>query len=216
VLTYHLLPIAPPVMRFYRNTVLIDLKTLLSVLPREGRLLDVGCGTGLLDYEIARKRKRLTTVGIDIDERAVSLAKRYNSRPNVTYEALPLQEITDRFDCVSFVDVMHHASEPVAQELLSCAARMLLPGGYVLVKDIRRDGGWFSYAHDRYITRSDVIRLVNPDEMRALIPPELEVTDHFEKYRFPFPNYYFKLVPAASGGATTSEAEPGPAVGGTG
>src|SRR2546428_9619145 len=78
MLTYHLLPLSPSLMRFYRTRILIDLPTLLEFLPLDGRLLDVGCGTGLLDYAIARRRPHLKILGIDIDERAVELASRYN------------------------------------------------------------------------------------------------------------------------------------------
>ncbi len=194
MLTYHLLPLSPALMRFYRNRILIDLPTLLKFLPSEGRLLDVGCGTGLLDYAIARHRPGLKILGIDIDERAVGLANRYNRRPNLEFAAVPLQDVTGSFDCISFVDVMHHATKDDARGLLESAESLLASGGEILIKDISRKGGWFSYAHDRYITRSKVIRLANMDEMMAMVPERYRVTSRLKKYSVPFPNYYIRLA----------------------
>lgn len=201
MLTYYLLPIAPPVMRFYRNTVLVDVPRLLDFIPERGSLLDVGCGTGLLDYAIAKRRPGLTVSGVDIDERAVTLANRYNRLPNVTYAAQSLSEVNGLFDCISFVDVIHHTLEDEARGLLNLAARLLAPGGRVLIKDIARKGGWFSYAHDRYVTRSRVIRLADPEEMLDLIPAAYELTSLVRKTRFPFPNYYVTLALRSDSGA---------------
>lgn len=201
MLTYYLLPISPSVMRFYRNVVLVDVPRLLDFLPERGTLLDVGCGTGLLDYAIARRRPELTVSGVDIDERGVALANKYNRLPNVTYNAQPLADVKGTFDCVSFVDVMHHTTEDEARGLLELAAPLLTPGGRVLIKDIARKGGWLGYAHDRYITRSRVIRLAQPEEMLQLIPDVYEVVSVVRKTRFPFPNYYITLARRSDSGA---------------
>lgn len=197
MLTYQLLPLCPPAMRFYRSRMLIDLRTLLSFLPEEGRLLDVGCGTGLLDYALARKRPRLEILGVDIDERAVGLARRYNALPNLSFAALPLGEVRGPFECISFVDVMHHAQEGDARRLLEDAAGLLSTAGEIVVKDISRKGGWVSYCYDRYITRSSVIRLADMEEMLRLVPQQLRPVRRLKKYRFPFPNYYLTLVPSS-------------------
>ncbi len=196
MLTYHLLPLSPSVMRFYRTRILIDLPTLLEFLPSEGRLLDVGCGTGLLDYSIARRRPHLKILGIDIDERAVELANRYNRLENLEFASAPLQQVRGSFNCVSFVDVMHHATKDDARGLLETAEALVASGGEIVVKDIARKGGWFSYAHDHYITRSKIIRLVNMEEMLAMVPKQCRVTRQLNKYRIPFPNYYIRLTRA--------------------
>lgn len=198
MLSYRLIPLSPSLMRFYRNQILVDLPTLLKFLPSEGRLLDVGCGTGLLDYAIASHRPGLKILGIDIDERAVELANRYSRLENVEFAPVPLQDVTGSFDCISFVDVMHHATKDDARGLLEAAGAKLASGGEILIKDIARKGGWFSYAHDRYITRSKVIRLADMEETLAMVPDQYSVTKRLKKYRVPFPNYYIRLTRASS------------------
>jgi len=172
---------------------MVDLPALVRLLPAEGRLLDVGCGTGMLDYAIAKSRPGLHILGVDIDRRAIELANRYSRLPNLEFAAMPLREVTGSFDCVSFVDVMHHATEDEARGLLEEVERLIPDGGHILIKDVACTGGWLGYAHDRYITRSKVIRLVDMDEMLAIIPEPYRVTNHFNKYRIPFPNYYITL-----------------------
>lgn len=184
-------------MRFYRTRVLVDLPMILQFLPEKGRLLDVGCGTGLLDYVIARVRPGLEILGIDIDQRAVDLANRYNRLSNVNYAAVPLDDVKGSFDCISFMDVMHHARVDEAQRLLEGAERLMAADGRIVIKDIARKGGWLGYAHDRYITRSRIIRLVDLEEMISLVPDRYRVVRQLEKYRVPFPNYYITLSRAS-------------------
>lgn len=194
MLSHYLLPLVPPLLRFYRTRLLVDLPMILRFLPERGRLLDVGCGAGLLDEAIAKRRPELQIVGVDIDERSIHLAQQHCAAPNVEYRAVPLEEVEGQFDCVSLIDVIHHTTEAEAQALLLHARSKLSPRGYILIKDIARRGGWFSYAHDRYVSRSRLIRLLNPDEMVALVLKGLRVQEQLSKYRFPFPNYYVTLV----------------------
>ncbi len=193
MLTYYLLPLSPALMRFYRTRILLDQPTLLRFLPEEGRLLDVGCGTGLLNYVIAKRRPRLQILGVDIDRRAIELASRYNRADNLDFAPLPLGEVTGCFDCISFVDVMHHTTEDEARGLLEQAAPLLAGDGQVIIKDVGRKGGWASYAHDRYITRSKVVRLAELEEMLRIVPDDYRVVRQLKKYRFPFPHYYVTL-----------------------
>lgn len=194
MLTYYLLPLSPSLMRFYRTRILLDLPTILQFLPEEGRLLDVGCGTGLLNYVIAKRRPRLQILGVDIDRRAIELAGRYNRAANLEFAAVSLSEVKGSFDCISFVDVMHHTSEDEGRSLLEQAERLMTGNGQIIIKDIARKGGWFSYVHDRYITRSKVIRLTDLEEMLRIVPNQYRVLKQLSKSRFPFPNYYIALA----------------------
>ena len=100
---------------------------------------DVGCGEGYLTLEAARWAHRV--VGIDrssaVLARARELAERRRVR-NVTWkrgdiEKLPLGD--DSVDVVLLSQALHHATDPV--KALREAARVLRPGGRLLILDLR-------------------------------------------------------------------------------
>lgn len=197
MLSDYLLPISPHLMRFYRTRIMLDLPAILAFIPEKGQLLDVGCGPGLLDYAIASRRPGLDILGVDIDRQAIRLAEKHNSLRNLRFAAVPLGEVRGSFDCISFVDVMHHVQEEEAQGMLGVATSLLTSAGRIFIKDISKTGGWVSYALDRYVSRTKTIRLVDLEEMLALASHQFRVVTKLQKYRFPFPNYYIELVAAS-------------------
>lgn len=198
-LNQYIVRVSPGLLRFYRTRLLLDLPELMSYLPEQGSVLDVGCAIGSTDYTIAATRPELDITGIDINEGAIAQANRYNAGSNVRYRAVRMEEMEGRFDCITLMDLLHHMSEEDARALLEDAPRLLKPGGFIVIKDIDRRGGTFSYVMDKYVTRAMPVNLRTPDELRALIPDSLSVVAERRKWRFPQPHLYFKLVPAAAG-----------------
>jgi len=89
---------------------------LITIIPEDAYVLDVGCGDGLLTSLIARKRPDLKLHGIDV-------LVRQNTHISVTEfdgKHFPFPDKT--FDAVMFIDVLHHTLEPTL--LLSEAKRI--------------------------------------------------------------------------------------------
>ena len=113
--------------------------TLLSILPLDiGKLLDIGTGTGrLLEVLAPRLRQGL---GIDASKQMLALARARLSRPDLAHCAvrladmyrLPLTDAT--FDVALLHMVLHYAETP--ETVLAEAARILAPGGTLLVIDL--------------------------------------------------------------------------------
>jgi ubiquinone/menaquinone biosynthesis C-methylase UbiE len=111
------------------------------------RVLDVGCGDGQISAQIERSHENVSVIGIDVllrPERHISVTQFDGS-------IIPFQDAS--FDVVMFVDVLHHAEDPVG--LLTEAARVSKK--YILLKDHVRTGflgaytlrlmDWFGNAH---------------------------------------------------------------------
>lgn len=79
----------------------------LCVLPDKGRILDVGCGDGLVDHLIMRTRNSLQIEGIDI------LIRPHTHIAVTAFDGYTMPFADNSFDTVMFVDVLHHADSPL-------------------------------------------------------------------------------------------------------
>lgn len=127
-------------------------------LPREGRLVDVGCGRGILLALLATARElgdtlsppagwrppsdRLELVGIelrpehaDVARAALGDAARIESGDAA---ALPLPAA----DAILLLDVLHYLAGDDQQNLLRRAAAALRPAGAVVIREADAGGGW--------------------------------------------------------------------------
>lgn len=90
-----------------------------------GRLLDVGCGTGL--FLAVARRRGWQVAGVD---GSVDATRHARERFGLDVETGDFASVTsrgDRFDVVTMWDIVEHARAPVA--LLAAAERVLAPGG---------------------------------------------------------------------------------------
>jgi Methylase involved in ubiquinone/menaquinone biosynthesis len=102
----------------------------MEALPKGGRLLDIGCGTGLFVGKYLQNGG--SAVGIDISRNMIEKARvRCPGSPFIlgTGEGLPFCD--DSFDAVSSLLVFTYLKDPEA--MLSEACRVLKPGGSISV-----------------------------------------------------------------------------------
>ncbi len=105
-------------------------RLLAEHIPHDSSVLDIGCGDGTLAASIMASRKDLRIEGVDVMVRpSVHIHVR-------EYDGLKLPFPDDSVDVAIFVDVLHHAEQPLA--VLSEAARVA--GGKIIIKDHLRQG----------------------------------------------------------------------------
>lgn len=103
------------------------------------RLLDVGCGGGVLAEEFAAMGCRVT--GIDISPRSIGIARRHAALAGLVihYEVgagTQLAFETGSFDAVSCCDVLEHIHD--WKQVIAEAGRVLKPGGLFFFDTINR------------------------------------------------------------------------------
>ena len=117
---------------------------LLAMLPgpRLGRLLDIGTGTGRL-LELLADRVQ-AGLGVDASRAMLALARARLAKPGLGHLSVRQADmyrlaLAGQYDVVVLQMVLHYAEDPAA--VLAEAARMLAPGGRLVVVDL--------VAHDR-------------------------------------------------------------------
>ena len=111
---------------------------------RKLRLIDVGCGTGrFLDF-VKQVWPRLPTLGLDLSDAYIRHARRHLkrwSRVHLTVanaEAIPAADAS--CDAVTNIFVMHELPPKVRRTVIGEAARVLKPGGRLVVVDSLQRG----------------------------------------------------------------------------
>lgn len=104
------------------------------------KVLDVGCGGGLISEALAAFGAQVT--GIDMGEAPLSVAKLHllESGLNVEYKKITAEELAaeqpEHYDIVTCLEMLEHVPDPAS--VISACANMVKPGGDVYFSTINR------------------------------------------------------------------------------
>ena len=146
------------------------------------RLLDVGCGGGLLCEPMARLGFAVT--GLDASERNIDIARAHAARAGleIDYRAATVEALRDAgegpFDVVLNMEVIEHVAEPAA--FLRDTAALISPGGLMILATLNRTLRSLALGKiaAEYLLRwvpagtHDWRRFVTPDEVRRWLADE--------------------------------------------
>jgi 2-polyprenyl-6-hydroxyphenyl methylase/3-demethylubiquinone-9 3-methyltransferase len=119
----------------------------LAAEARGPRVLEVGCGHGLLCALVARALPGAEVVGVDVDPRKVAWARASVGRlPGVRVETGPAEALlpreAGRFHTVLIADVLYLLPAEAQLAVLQTCRRLLVQGGRLLLEEAEDDGGW--------------------------------------------------------------------------
>lgn len=138
------------------------------------RILNVGCGTGILEQKLLRADGPHTIVGVDASSNMVKRAQaKVGNHPAVTIRRATASDLPfgdDSFDVVVTVSVLHYLKDPVA--CLREIRRVLRPTGRVFVVD-------WSCDYTIMRLRDAVLRALDPAHVRTYT--SREVRDLFQE-----------------------------------
>jgi len=121
-----------------------------SIAPLSGqRVLDIGCGGGILTDAMARKGA--TALGIDLATKSLKVAQLHAleaQTPRVQYREISAEALAAEqpgsFDVVTCMEMLEHVPNP-ASVVRACSA-LVKPGGWVFFSTINRNPKAFVFA----------------------------------------------------------------------
>ena len=141
------------------------------------RVLDVGCGGGILAESMAARGARVT--GIDMGKEPLQVARLHalESGIELSYRQLTVEALADElpgsFDVVTCMEMLEHVPDPAS--VVAACARLVRPGGQLFFSTINRTAkSWLlmiagaeyllqmvpkgTHQHDRFIQPAELSR----------------------------------------------------------
>jgi len=139
------------------------------------KVLDVGCGGGILAEAMAQRGAHVT--GIDLGQKSLRVAQLHllSSKADVVYEEASAEQFAEQhageFDVVTCMEMLEHVPEP--SSAVAACARLVRPGGQVFFSTINRNPKSYLFAviGAEYLLRllprgtHDYLRFIKPSEL---------------------------------------------------
>lgn len=141
------------------------------------KVLDVGCGGGILSEAMARRGAKVT--GIDLGEAPLGVARLHAEEQGVTvdYRNISVEALADeqagQYDVVTCMEMLEHVPDP-ASVVRACAA-LVRQGGYVFFSTLNRTPKSYAFAilGAEYVLKllprgtHDYAKFIRPSEMAS-------------------------------------------------
>lgn len=139
------------------------------------KVLDVGCGGGLLSEGMAARGATVT--GIDLSDKPLSVARLHllESGQQVDYRKIAAEDLAEEmpeaFDAVTCLEMLEHVPNPAS--IIAACARLVKPGGSVFFSTINRNPKAYIFAvlGAEYVLKllpkgtHDYAKFIKPSEM---------------------------------------------------
>jgi len=112
------------------------------------KLLDVGCGGGILSESMAREGAHVTA--IDQGEKVIKIAQLHNleSKLDINYKQLNIEDFyiknKNKFDVITCLEMLEHVPDPLS--IVRACKSLLKPNGRIFFSTINRNPKAFLFA----------------------------------------------------------------------
>jgi len=128
----------------------LRLEWINGIAPLQGKkVLDVGCGGGILTDAMARSGAH--ALGIDLATKSLKVAQLHAleaQTPNVQYREVAVEALAAEqpasFDVVTCMEMLEHVPDP--SSIVRACAQLVKPGGHVFFSTLNRNAKSFLFA----------------------------------------------------------------------
>ncbi|HEV7241006.1 MAG TPA: methyltransferase domain-containing protein [Thermoanaerobaculia bacterium] len=166
---------------------------------RDLPLVDLGCGVGLLAFYLREQGYTAPVIGIDFDRRKIDVARLVaKNYRGVEFRIGDARETLPDGHNVVLLDLLHYFDSASQQKILTNVARVVPPGGAVILRQPIRDQSWRYRLTAGVDSLARTFRWMKAESLNY--PTRDEVTAPFEGFtseirplwgRMPYNTYFF-------------------------
>ncbi len=146
-------------------------------VPESGRILEIGCGHGLLSLLLALTSPAREVQGIDVDEDKLGAARAGAVRGDLraTFAAASGGALPEGpWDGIAIVDVLYLLDAAAQRRLLASCAGRLAPGGALVVKEMAPTPRWkAAWNNAQEVAAVKLLHITEGSQLTFLPPAEL-------------------------------------------
>ncbi len=108
-----------------------------NLIPKSGKITDVGCGYGFLSYMLGYTSKERQIIGIDYDAEKIEIAQHgylKSEHVNFVHQDIMKYQFSNE-DAIILSDVLHYLEANHQQQLLENCVQNTNPGGIIVIRD---------------------------------------------------------------------------------
>ena len=195
---YHY-PLFFPRLYAFLRFLILPIAKIEQYIPKEGNILDIGCGYGLTSFYLALNSSKRFVLGLELNQNRVILASKINHLKNLRFQTANLTgNIKKTFDVILAVDLLPHLSKSDQMKLIIDASKLTKSGKLLIIKDINRKfvfGYFWNFVHDLLIPRSFQLNYLTSETIigtAKITGFSLMETHHLDNFFYPHILYVFK------------------------
>lgn len=108
-----------------------------DLLPKQGKLLDIGCGYGFMSYMLHFTSEAREITGIDYDEDKIATANHcFSKNEKIRFYYKDVLDFSfEKYNGIVISDVLHYLQPDEQNLILQRCIQSLLPGGVLVIRD---------------------------------------------------------------------------------
>ena len=125
--------------------LLCPFEKLVKLVPKEGKIADLGCGTGIFANLLSLESNKRSIVGFDENSYVIEAARKtVSNRNNIKFLVRRVDEVEldGDYDVITIIDLLHHIPLEIQEKVLIMSYERIVGGGILLLKEIDKTPKW--------------------------------------------------------------------------
>ena len=193
----NLYPIIFPKLYVWLRLIILPIDKIENIIPKNGKILDVGCGYGFSSIYFALTSTKRIVKGIEISPQRINIASTASKHiNNLSFEVDDLaNQQQSLYNSIVLIDLLHHLNTFEKTKLLSDCHNLLSKNGVLIIKDINTKPLFkyiWNYIHDLVMTRFSKLEFYDQNKMINILSYcGFKVITHYSIKNIFYPHYIY-------------------------